>query len=145
MRLCLLNCKSFPTVADIKGAIRELAFDRQTEPKPRLEAPRSRKVSPVAKKVFDAIRQGKGEDLFNSFDRSHVTGYAKAVFTEISDETISRNYNELAFAYEMSERCRGCMWNSGQCDTSGYFVVPVMCSNGWVKVEYRRCKKGETA
>lgn len=140
VRLALLTCKSFPTVAEIRRAIDELRQEVSTQPKPAV-LPRSRKVNPVVVRALELAKQGKVKELIASVDVSDLMEFARYSFPGISEQSVLRNLNELLTAKEDSERCFACRYQPGQCLTNGYYIKPRMMPDGWIKNEYAKCEK----
>lgn len=139
--------KFFPTVSEIVEAIDDLRRDqrdkgtKQHNPRywTRQEAERLAKCISVARKtaeqghaaVMDVTRKSKSfQDTMN---------YARAYFPEISEETVLRNFNEIAFA--MSHGCLGCNYPSKPCETGCAVVKMRMERNGHVTTYMELCRK----
>lgn len=140
IRLVLLTCKSFPTVAEIRRAIDELRQELNTQPKPTLIA-RSRKVNPATVAALEQAKQGKVKELIANVDVQELLEFARLKFPDISEQTVKANFNELLAAKEDSDRCFACRYQPGQCLTNGYYIKPRMMPEGWVKNEYAVCGK----
>lgn len=142
VRMCLLSCKLPPSISDIKQAINEWHQEARLNTGASLPAARSRKNSPAAEKAFDMIRSGQAQEYMDSYHNKEVFEWIRTKLPELSDETIRRNYCEVAAAYESNARCHGCMWTYGNCDSAGYYMVPTMEHDGYIKNEMARCQKG---
>lgn len=140
IRLCMLKCKSFPTVADIKSAIDELRHEVKTQQQPPMIA-RSRRVDPNIMRALDLAKQGKTKELLAGFDVSDLLSFAKTKFPDISESTVRRNFNEILAAKESGEQCFACRYQPNQCLTNGFYVDMKLQPNGWIKNEYVRCPK----
>jgi len=145
VRLCLLNCKTFPTVADIQAAINELLAEQRYEQRKQLPPARSRWMSPAAQKAFDAVRNDLAKRFIAELDVSDVASYAREKFPDISEAMMRRNYAELLTAMQSVEMCRGCMWQTAQCPSAGVYYEPVMLPSGYVKLEAVLCNKKKAA
>lgn len=140
VRLSLLTCKTFPTVADIRKAIDELRQEINSQPKPAMIA-RSRKVNPATAAALQQASEGKAKELISSVDVSDLMDFARCKFPNISEQAVRNNLNEILAAKEDADRCFVCRYQPGQCMTNGYFIKPLMMPNGWVKNEYAKCLK----
>ena len=142
VRMCVLSCKKFPTVADIKQAIAEWYHEASLQTgAAALPHPRSRQTSPAADRAFTAIRSGQAKEYAENLYDKDVFEWIKCKMPDITDESIRRNYPEIQYAYESNVRCLGCRWHNGGCDTQGFYAVPLMMTGGFVKNEMARCSK----
>lgn len=141
IHLVIMSCRTWPTVADINNAVDELQRDIRMEPQLQRLPSRSDFSSPLAQKVFEVIKNDKAKEYLAQVDISPVKKYALTKFPDMTDDTIRRNYNELHTAMTSLEKCRGCQWQNGKCDTNGFYIVPMIAVNGWVKTEYAMCPK----
>lgn len=145
IRLCLLSCKKFPTVADIKGAINEINRDLSYQSKPHLEQPSAKWMSKAASKAAAIVREGKAKEFFDRLDYSDLHIFAKQYFPEIGIETVKENSNEIQYCMEENNRCLGCQWNDGNCHNSGFYPALVINKNGWISWEMKMCGKKASA
>lgn len=137
---CLVWCKDFPMVADIKKAISEL---RQMEPikAPQLPPGRSKLQPKAISQAFEAVRIGRTRELMDAVDLSPLKAFARQIFPDISDELIMQNYLELRLSMESMQMCKGCSMDGPYCNSSGFITVPEMNSNGTMKTVMKPCKK----
>lgn len=145
VNLCLLSCKSFPTVADIRGAIDELKRELNTQPNTRILPPRTRRVVMDIVNALEMLKTGKTKELLASMDVTDVYEYTKSQFPDVTEDFVRRNYNRLLETMESNARCFGCQHTDGKCDTAGYYIVSRIMKDGSVKNEYQRCGKGRAA
>lgn len=148
VNLVLLNSRTWPTVRDINDAVNSLTADKHYASAVfrRLEySPKSRQMSPAVQKALAMVKSGRAKEFFAGMDISAVREYAKSVFPDISESVIRKNYNELDTAKSCLERCRSCMWTTADCDTSGFYIAPVLKKGGWISNEYKMCPKHSSA
>lgn len=139
--LVLSSNKHWPTIADVNSAISELQREIRSEPQLQYLPSRSDWTSPIAAKAMAMVKSGQSKQYLDEVDITTVRDYAKTKFFEISDDSIRRNYNELHTAMSYEERCKNCMWDSGECDTAGFYVVPAMRPDGLITTDYTMCTK----
>ena len=141
IRMCLLSCKHPPAIADIKQAITEW-HQKAARNTSALPPARSRQKSPAAEKAFSLVKSGQAQAYMDAYYNRDVWEWIRTKMPDLSDESIRRNYCEVADAYESQSRCLGCQHRDGKCDTSGYYAVPLMDPGGWIRIEMARCAKG---
>lgn len=141
--LVLMDAKYWPTIREIRDAIAELTTVNYSSAALRQlgEPPRSRSMPLVAKKALEAVKNGRAKEYLSQIDIGDVRDYVKNLFPDISDSLIRQNYNELAFAAESAGKCEVCMWDAAGCETSGYYPVPRLEKEGYVRLEYTPCTK----
>ena len=76
IRLTLLSCKSFPTVAEIRRAIDELRQEVNTQPKPRAIS-RSKKAEPKILLEMAQAKNGMAKEVVANIDISELMAFAR--------------------------------------------------------------------
>jgi hypothetical protein len=145
IRYCLLSCKKFPTVADIKSAISEINRDLSYQSKPQLEAPRAKWMSKAASKAAAIVRESRAKEFLDRLDYSDLHIYAKQYFPDIAIDIVKENSNVVQYCMEENNRCTGCQWTDGRCHSDGYYPVPVLNKNGSISWEMKMCGKKASA
>ena len=139
IRSCMSFCKKFPTISDIKDAIKDLAYDEQTKPK-QLPWDVKRDFS-IAAKAVKFVHDGKAAEYMASVDITGLHQYAKTQFPEISAELVRKNYSEVIAGYESILACGACRGGKSQCVTGGYVTKLRMTPNGYMNIEMQACQK----
>jgi len=140
VRLCISFCKKFPTVSDIKDAIKDLAYEEQTKPKQLpWDVKRDYEISARALKF---VHDGRAAEYMASVDITKLHQYARVHFPDISAEMVRKNYSELIEGMEAMERCSACRMGRNQCVTQGWTTKHWMNSKtGYVSKEMAQCHK----
>lgn len=136
---CINFCKMFPTVSDIRQAIKDLQYEEQAKPKQLLpwNATRDEKI---AKKVFEMVEQGKAKEYLYGLNIGKLVEYAKDFFPDISDELVLRNYPEFVQGLEQQNKCFACRTMKQVCD--GWLFKHLLDSKtGYVSNQMARCQK----
>jgi superfamily II helicase len=120
INLCLLSCKSFPTVADIRQAIDELRRESKTEPVLQKLPSRSRWTSPAAQAAFTTVKSNKANEHMQGLEITDLLKFAKGIFSEISESTVRKYLPEFMLAQESADMCNRCMWDKKQCVNNGF-------------------------
>jgi len=141
IRLTLMTCKRFPTIADIKQAIDEINRDQRTEPKLARLPQNPHWSSPESKKAFAAMRTGREKEFLAAIDYTKLLEWARLTWPEISMETVKRNANELQYVMEETSRCFGCQYTDGKCHNNGYYPALCLEKDGWMHEEMKMCGK----
>jgi len=135
---CLNYCKKFPTVADIKDAIKDLVYEETTKPKQ--IAWEVKRDSNIADKVMTFVRQDKAKEYMQSLDITDLIVYAKQTFPNISPELVLRNYPEFMQGKEKEDQCFACRMQKQACD-GWKFKHYLDFNTGYVKNEMIKCNK----
>ena len=134
---CLNFCKKFPTIADIREAIKDLVYEEQTKPKQILwEVKRDASIS---KKAFDMVAQGKTKEYMQSIDITKLHEYARIEFPDISTGLLLQNYLEFIQGFEQQEKCWACRTQKQAC--SGYMTKVRLDKKGVASTEMSKCEK----
>jgi hypothetical protein len=138
--LCLSNSKTFPTVADIKQAIRELQWEETTKPK-QLEH-RSNWQEPLAAKAFKMVADGQAKKFLQEVDIGDLVEYARQYFPDISEDSVRKNLPELYQGQESQDCCFSCRISSiNDCITKGFVVKHWMEKDGRITNQMLKCQK----
>lgn len=137
---CMSICKKFPTVADIKEAIRDLRYEEQSKPKQL--AYEVKRDDTLHKKIMD-MASGKTDtkEYIKNMDISDVLEHARFNFPNISESTIRDNYPELLEGLKCQEMCWNCRIDVNACLTKGYVIKHNMHPSGRIKNEMAQCQK----
>lgn len=142
INLCLLSCKSFPTVADIRQAIDELRRESKTAPVLQKLPSRSRWTSPAAQTAFNTVKSGKAKEHMQGIEISDLLKFAKGIFSEeISEASVRKYLPEFMLAQESADMCSRCMWDKEQCTNSGFKVRIRVNKHGIIANEMMPCEK----
>jgi len=146
MMITFDKCKFLPTIADIKESLDEYRQQKRYAPSGELQLDRGKNYdSPMAKKVFETIFAMDTKKFVAEMEvELEVVNYARIKFPNLSERLIKENYLEIRHAMDGSEKCRGCMWSFGQCDTQGFFPAMELKSNGQISVSMMACQKRRT-
>lgn len=143
--MVLMDAKYWPTVKDISNAITELtAVNYGSVTFRQLDEPLKER-SLASKKAFDIVKSGKSKEYLANMDIGGIKEYVKDKFPDMSDSLIRQNYSELSFAAESAELCTVCMWNAAGCETNGYYPIPHLKKEGYIRLEYAPCVKRKGA
>jgi hypothetical protein len=140
VRACISFGEKFPTVFNIREAIKELRYEEQTKPK-QLPWDVKRDFS-IAAKAVKFVHDGKAAEYMASVDITGLHQYAKTIFPEISAELVRKNYSEVIAGYESVLACGACRGGKRQCVTGGYITKLRMNANGYMTLEMQACQKG---
>jgi len=139
IRSCITFSKKFPTVADIREAIRDLRYDEQSKPKQLAwEVKRS---DSLHQKIMD-MTSGKVDTkaYLQSVDITELVVYAKQYFLDISPELVLRNLNEFTQGKEKEDQCFACRMQKQAC--GGWKIGHYLdYRTGYVKNEMIKCNK----
>ena len=135
---CIKYCKKFPTIADIREAIRDLQYIEQTKPNKLLSWDVKREPN-LAKQAREFVQAGKAKEYMKSLDITTMRQYARYHFPDISDELILKNYNEFSDGIKCLDRCGQCNIAKQACNRVK--LKHEMCSNGYVKNTVTICEK----
>ena len=141
--LTMKRCKYFPVIADIQESIDTIKAQKRVvrEDTARLGVGKNYD-SPMAAKIFDVIAKMDTKKFVAEMEvEKEVVNYARIKFPNISERLIKENYLEIRHAIDGSEKCRGCMWSFGQCDTQGFFPSMELNANGQIHVSMMACQK----
>lgn len=141
VRSCVGFCKKFPTVADIKEAIRDLQYEEEVKPK---QLPWGGKwEEPQAKKVFEMANGNQDTKAYlASVDVTELTQYARLFFKDISEQLVIQNYPELVDGKKGADMCWNCRIDKNACLTQGWIIKHNLDKKtGRIKNEMARCQK----
>ena len=141
------SSKFFPTVSEVFEAIDDLRRDQRGKeeknynPKywSKQEAERLAKCIKLVRETAEQGHDSVVDVTKKSKSFREVMNYARAYFSEISEETVLRNFNEIAFA--KSHTCLGCMYPSKPCSTGCAVVKMRMERNGSITTYMELCRK----
>jgi hypothetical protein len=139
IRLCWLDCKFFPSPAEIKQAIKNLQYNEQTEPKLQRLPPRSNWIEPKATEAFAVVKSGQAQAYLDSQDYSELAEYATLCVGKVSLELVKQCANEIQYAMEVNDQCRGCGYSDGKCPSTGNHPILYIRRNGWIDYEMKAC------
>jgi hypothetical protein len=139
VRSCMSFCKKFPTISDIKDAIKDLAYEEQTKPK-QLPWDVKRDYT-IAARAVKFVHDGRAAEYMASVDITKLHQYVKVDFPDISEELVRKNYSEVVAGCEAMERCAACRTGKNDCITKGYMTKLRMNSNGYMTLEMQACQK----
>ena len=141
IRSCITFGKKFPTIADIREAIRDLQYDEQVKPKQiPWDVKRDYAISARAVKF---VKDGRSAEYMASVDITKLRQYAKYYFPEISDELIRKNYSEVVAGMESVERCSACRTCRNECFSKGYVTKMRLHTDGYMTIEMQACEKNK--
>lgn len=142
MMLTFDKCKFLPTIADIKESLDEYRQQKRTEPSRNLLDVGKNYDSPTAKLVFSTIaKMDTAKFVAEMTVEKEIVEFARYKFPQISERLIKENYLEILQAMEGSDKCLGCCWSFGQCDTQGFFPSMELQANGQIHVSMAACQK----
>lgn len=136
---CLNYCKKFPTIADIREAIKDLQYEQTTKPKQ--IAYEVKKNEKVLQQIKD-ITSGKVDikELASKIDRTKLLEYAKIIFPDMATELVLRNSLELMQVIEQQEKCFACRTQKQACE--GWMVKHYLdFKTGWISNQMAKCNK----
>lgn len=140
---CIDYCKKFPTIADIKEAIRDLQYDSSTQPK-QLAYEVKRNESLHQKIIDMATGKTDTKEYLASIDVTDLWEYAKQYFHDITEKTVRDNIPELYQGQESQDACFACRINSvNDCYNQGFVVKHWMYKTGRIKNEMLKCQKNQ--
>ena len=135
---CLNYCKKFPTIADIKEAIKDLMYVEETKPKQL--AWDVKRTDSLHKKIMDmATGKTSTKEYLASVDITKLAEYARVFFPAISNELVLKNYPELSSGLESKNMCHYCRTSKQACNN--VMVKHELLPNGFIKNTYQRCEK----
>lgn len=135
---CLSYCKKFPTIAEIKEAIKDLQYEEQTKPKIQLPWDMPREIN-LAQKAREFVQSGKAKEYLQSIDITKLVEYAKVHFPSISNELVLKNYNEFSDGLKQLDQCFSCRMMKQTCDNMR--IKHELSADGFVKNLLERCQK----
>lgn len=143
VKLCLENYKRFPTVADIKEAVKEIRYISSLKQTKQIAY--TPKPSKIAERFFAMQNDSKQlKEHALQLDITELANYARTTFPNLTDEFIRENYCEIVTAKNYEDMCFNCRIDPSQCLTGG-FGAKLMVEDGRVKVEMVKCRKAKSA
>ena len=141
--LTLKRCKFFPVVADIQESVDTVKAQRRVVNDDRLKLDVGKNYdSLMAKTVFETIaKMNTSKFVAEMVVEKEIVEFARYKFPQISERLIKENYLEILQAMEGSDKCLGCCWSFGQCDTQGFFPSMELLPSGRIHVSMAACKK----
>lgn len=139
---CLKSCKMFPTVADIKQAIKGLQYEKQIQSRQILW--NGKRDTKISNQVFKMVAEDNLGKYMSTVDIIKLHAYAKTYFPDISAETVRKNYAEFVAGMEGMERCRQCRTSRNQCISHGWLIKHWLNNKtGYVSNEMARCNNND--
>lgn len=135
---CLSYCKKFPTIAEIREAIKDLRYEEQVKPKQL--AWDVKRTDSLHQKIMDmATGKTSTKKYLSTVDITKLAKYARRFFPNISDELILKNYPELSSGLESENMCWECKTSKQACNNVKV-KHELLNADGWIKNTYAVCE-----
>ena len=147
VNLAILECKNFPSVADIQRSIKELRDgqasgieERQEQKKQEWSAEELERAKRIAAQANQVVAQGRHKErLIESDNFAQAAAYARRKWPELSDERIYHGLCAIMEAMATESKCAGC---NGECQNAYCKTVLQLDSRtGAITTAMTKCPK----